>query len=62
MDRLDAVRDEVGPPRERGEAKPVARRGGQLAQEIEDVRLVAGTPASEHVGVDDDEAHPATSR
>ena len=59
--RLDAVRDEVRPARERGEAK-AGRGSGQVTQEVEDVRLVAGAPATEDVGVDDDEAHPATSR
>ncbi len=51
-------------PRHGGDAQPRGRGGlGQLAEQVEDVGLVAGAVAAEHVGVDDDEriAH-ASSR
>ena len=57
---LDAVGNELGPPRKGREAEPVARRRGQVAQEVEDVRLVTRAPAAENVRVDDDEAHAAS--
>ena len=55
---------ELGVPRHGGDAQPRGRgRLGQLAEQVEDVGLVAGAVAAEHVGVDDDEriAH-ASSR
>ena len=55
LDRLDALGDELGPPRHRREAELVARRRRQPAQQVLDVRLVAGALAAEHVRVDDDE-------
>jgi hypothetical protein len=61
--RLDPVRDEVGPP---GRGRdPDSRTGGEraeLAEEIEDIRLVAGAVAAEHVRVHDDELRHASSR
>ena len=51
-------------PRHGGDAQPRRRRRlGQLAEQVEDVGLVAGAVTAEHVGVDDDErvAH-ASSR
>ena len=62
LHRLDPVRDEVGPPRHRGEAKVGDAR--ELAQEGGDVGLVAGSLPPEHVRVDHDErgAHAAASR
>ena len=62
LDRLDAFRDEVGPPGDGGE--PEVRRAGELAQQRGDVGLVARPLPAEHVRVDDDQrgAHPAASR
>ena len=62
LDRLDPRRDELGPPRDRREAKSVAD-GRQRAQKILDVRLVARALPAEHVGVDHDEriAHAPSS-
>ena len=54
-DRLDPVGDELGLARDRGEPQ-VGRDAGQLAQQVEHVRLLARAAAAEHVGVDDDHA------
>ena len=50
-------------PRDRREAKPLSG-GGQRAQQLLDVRLVARPVPAEDVGVDHHEriAHPAASR
>ena len=63
LDRLDAVRHELGPSRDCRKAQP-ATDGRQGAQEVLDVGLVAGTASPEHVGVDDDEgiAHARSRR
>ncbi len=62
LHRLDPVRDEVGPSRDRGEAEVGDAR--ELAQEGGDVGLVAGSLPPEHVRVDHHErsAHAAASR
>ena len=62
-DRLDSRRHELGAARDRGEAQAVAD-GGERAEQILDVRLVAGALPAEHVGVDHDEriAHAAPPR
>ncbi len=44
LDRLDTARDEVGPPGHRRELE-VGRDERQLAQQVEDVRLLAGAVA-----------------
>jgi hypothetical protein len=54
LERLDAFRDEIGPAGDRSEAQ-VGRGRRQRAQQVLDVRLVAGSLTSEHVCVDDDE-------
>jgi hypothetical protein len=63
LDRLDPVRNAVRVPSYRGEAEPAVELW-QFAKQRRDVRFVAGPPAPEHVGVEDDQrlAHPATSR
>src|SRR5437667_853958 len=55
LDRLDPVRDELGPAGDRAEAELLAPQGGQPPEQVLDVRLVAGPLPAEHVGVDDDE-------
>ena len=63
LDRLDSLRNELGMTSDGGD--PQARLGRERcerAQEVEDVRLVAGAAAAEHVGVDDDERLHASSR
>src|SRR5207245_10498438 len=61
VQRLDAFGHELGPARNRGEAKIVCDPR-KRAQELLDVRLVAGPLPAEHVGVDHHERlAPATS-
>ena len=62
LDRLDAVRDEVGPARDRGEAELVAAQRRQQAEQVLDVGLVARALPAEHVGVDDDEGSASCGR
>jgi hypothetical protein len=54
MYRLDALRDEVRPARDRCETKVVGDRR-QRAEKLLDVRLVSGSLPSEDVRVDHDE-------
>jgi hypothetical protein len=61
LDRLDAVRDELRLAGDGGEAK-VRGGGGKCAQEVPNVRLVAGSLAAEDVGVEQDVDHAAASR
>ena len=62
-DRLDAVRHERRVAGDRGDAQ-VIRNVRQRAQQLLDIRLVAGATPPEHVGVDHDErlAHAIASR
>ena len=59
LDRLDAVGDELGVARDRGETN-VWSAPRKPAEELADVRLVARAPAAERIGVDED--HAAASR
>ena len=62
LDGLDAVGDEVGTAREGGEAKRALAHRGQTAEEILDVGLVSGSPAAEHIRVENDKRrHDAAS-
>ena len=54
LDRLDAVGDELGMARDRGEPQ-VGGDARAAAQQVQDVRLLAGAAAAEDVGVDGDE-------
>jgi hypothetical protein len=61
LHRLDAVRDEVWPASDCGEAEVVARDRRQPPEQILHVRLVAGALAAEDVGVDDDQRRHAAA-
>jgi hypothetical protein len=52
MDRLDAVGDESGIARHRRDSQ-IVRHVWQLAEQVQDVRLVAGASPAEHVRVDE---------
>ena len=57
LERLDAVGHEVGMAGDRDEPDPgVRRERPELAEEVERVRLVSRALASEHVGVEGDDA------
>ena len=62
-DPLHAIRHELRPPRHRSEPESVGELR-ELREEGGDVGLVAGAPAPEDVGVENDErvAHETTSR
>ena len=63
LERLDALRDELGMARHGSDAQAGgAGDGGQLAQEVAHVRLVTGALAPQHVGIDDDEVRHVSSR
>ena len=64
LDRLDARRNEIRPTRDGADPEP--GWGGereQLAEQVQDVRLVARPAATEHVRIDDDEraAHASSA-
>ncbi len=61
LDRLDAVGNEVGPARDRGEAEVLAAELREAGEAGSHVGLVAGALPAEHVGVDDDEQRHATA-
>src|SRR5262249_2915318 len=60
-ERLDALRDEVGSPRDRREVQ-VGRGRRQLPQEVRDVRLVTCALAAQDVRVDDDHVTEALQK
>ena len=63
LERLDALRNERRVARHRCDPE-VGAELAELAEQVADVRLVAGAAAAEHVRVDDDErhAHPRARR
>ena len=63
LDGLDPLRNELGMTGDGCDPQAGLRRERcECAQEVEDVRLVAGAAAAEHVGVDDDERLHVSSR
>ena len=58
LDRLDALGNQLGMPRDRGELE-VGRDAGQLPEQVLDVGLVARALPAENVGVDQDHATSA---